>query len=161
MHLQFLGATGTVTGSRFLIGTGRVRLLVDCGMFQGERSLRRRNWAPFPVPGTDLDAVVVTHSHLDHVGWLPRLVRDGFAGPVYCSPWTARVAPIVLRDAAHLQEEDARYASGHGYSRHPDPQPLFDSADAEKAIGLLRPVPYHQEQDVAPGVAVSLRGAAR
>lgn len=159
VSLQFLGATGTVTGSRFLIGADRVRLLVDCGMFQGERSLRRRNWAPFPVPVTGLDAVVVTHSHLDHVGWLPRLVRDGFAGPVYCSTWTARVAPIVLRDAAHLQEEDARFACGHGYSRHPDPQPLFDSADAEKAIGLLRPVPYHHEQTVAPGVAVYLTPA--
>jgi metallo-beta-lactamase family protein len=133
VSLQFLGAAGTVTGSRFLVTADRARLLVDCGMFQGERSLRRRNWVPFPVPVTDLDAVVVTHSHLDHVGWLPRLVRHGFGGPVYCSPWTAQVAPLVLRDAAHLQEEDARYAAGHGYSRHPDPQPLFDRADAEKA----------------------------
>jgi metallo-beta-lactamase family protein len=159
VSLQFLGATGTVTGSRFLVASGRARLLVDCGMFQGERSLRRRNWAPFPVPVTDLDAVVVTHSHLDHVGWLPRLVRQGFAGPVYCSPWTAQVAPIVLRDAAHLQEEDARYASGHGYSRHADPQPLFDRADADKAIGLLRPVPYHHDQVVTPGLAVRLTPA--
>jgi len=159
VSLQFLGATGTVTGSRFLISADRARLLVDCGMFQGERSLRRRNWAPFPVRVTDIDAVVVTHSHLDHVGWLPRLVRQGFAGPVYCSPWTARVAPIILRDAAHLQEEDARYAFGHGYSRHTDPQPLFDNADAEKAIGLLRPVPYDQEHVVAPGLAVRLTPA--
>jgi len=157
--LQFLGATGTVTGSRFLITAERARLLVDCGMFQGERALRRRNWAPFPVPATDIDAVVVTHSHLDHVGWLPRLVRQGFAGAVYCSPWTAQVAPIVLLDAAHLQEEDARYAFGHGYSRHHDPQPLFERADAEKAIGLLRPVPYHHDQVVAPGLSVRLTPA--
>jgi len=102
---------------------------------------------------------VVTHSHLDHVGWLPRLVRHGFAGPVYCSPWTAQVAPIVLRDAAHLQEEDARYASGHGYSRHSDPQPLFDRADAEKAIELLRPMPYHHDQVVAAELAVRLTPA--
>lgn len=159
VSLQFLGAAGTVTGSRFLITAGRARLLVDCGMFQGERALRRRNWAPFPVPVTDLDAVVVTHSHLDHVGWLPRLVRQGFAGPVYCSPWTAQVAPIVLRDAAHLQEEDARYASGHGYSKHDDPQPLFDRADAEKAVDLLRPVPYRHTQVVAPGLSVRLTPA--
>jgi metallo-beta-lactamase family protein len=159
LSLQFLGATGTVTGSRFLITTDRARLLVDCGMFQGERALRRRNWVPFPVPVTDLDAVVVTHSHLDHVGWLPRLVRQGFAGPVYCSEWTAQIAPIVLRDAAHLQEEDARYASFHGHSRHPDPRPLFDSADAEKAIALLRPVRYQHDQVVAPGLEVCLTPA--
>ncbi|MFI7545170.1 MBL fold metallo-hydrolase [Actinoplanes sp. NPDC049599] len=159
VSLQFLGATGTVTGSRFLVTAGRARLLVDCGMFQGERALRRRNWAPFPLPATDIDAIVLTHSHLDHVGWLPRLVRQGFAGSVYCSPWTARVAPIVLRDAAHLQEEDARYAATNGHSRHRDPLPLFDSTDAEHAIGLLRPVPFHHEQLVAPGIAVRLNPA--
>lgn len=156
MSLTFLGATGTVTGSRFLVTADQSRLLVDCGLYQGDSSLRRRNWAPFPVPVPDIDAVVLTHAHLDHVGWLPRLVKQGFTGPVFCSTWTAKVAPIILRDAAHLQEEDARYATAHGYSRHPHPLPLFDTADAEKAIGLLRPVPYHCDQPVASGLSVRL-----
>ncbi|GAA0808173.1 MBL fold metallo-hydrolase RNA specificity domain-containing protein [Spirilliplanes yamanashiensis] len=159
VSLQFLGAAGTVTGSRFLVTAGPSRLLVDCGMFQGDRALRRRNWAPFPVPPDRIDAVLLTHAHLDHTGWLPRLVRQGFAGPVFCSPWTARVAPIVLRDAAHLQEEDARHAAGHGYSRHREPLPLFDTADADRAVALLRPVPFHRDRLVAPGLTVRLQPA--
>src|SRR5690349_1313727 len=116
--LTFLGAAGTVTGSRLLVEHDRHRLLVDCGMFQGSRDLRRRNWAPFPVPPDTIDAVVVTHSHLDHVGWLPRLVAEGFDGPAHCTAHTAELAAIVLRDAAHLQEEDAAYAARTGYGRH-------------------------------------------
>jgi metallo-beta-lactamase family protein len=139
-RLRFIGATRTVTGSRFLIEDRGQRLLIDCGLYQGARDLRRRNWAPFPVPAGSIDAVVLSHAHLDHCGWLPRLVRAGFAGSVLCSPWTAEVAPIVLRDAAHLQEEDAADAADRGYSRHCPPEPLFDMADAEKTIALLRPV---------------------
>lgn len=157
--LRFLGATRTVTGSRFLVEAADARVLVDCGLYQGERELRRRNWAPFPVPAQEIDTVVLSHAHLDHCGWLPRLVRCGYAGPVLCSPWTARVAPIVLRDAAHLQEEDAEYAGRHGYSRHDPPLPLFDSADAEKAIALLRPVPYGTVHPVTAEVTVRLRRA--
>lgn len=138
--LRFLGPTRTVTGSRFLIEAEELRLLVDCGLYQGERDLRRRNWAPFPVASDSIDAVILSHAHLDHCGWLPRLARLGFSGPVWCSPWTAEVAPIVLRDAAHLQEEDADYAQRHGFSRHAPPRPLFDTADAERAIALLRPI---------------------
>jgi metallo-beta-lactamase family protein len=157
--LRFLGATGTVTGSRFLVHMAGTQVLVDCGLYQGERELRRRNWAPFPVPSHEIDAVVLTHAHLDHSGWLPRLVRRGYAGPVLCSPWTARVAPLVLRDAAHLQEEDAEYAGRRGYSRHDPPLPLFDCADAEKAIALLRTVPYGSTHDVGPDVTLRLRRA--
>ncbi|BCB89542.1 MBL fold metallo-hydrolase RNA specificity domain-containing protein [Phytohabitans suffuscus] len=158
LGLRFLGATGTVTGSKFLLTTGQHRLLVDCGMYQGDRELRRRNWAPVPGLAPDVDAVVLTHAHLDHCGYLPRLVRHGFSGPVYCSPWTVRVAPIVLRDAAHLQEEDAVYAARRGSSRHDPPLPLFDTADAEKAIALLRPLPYGKTQRAA-GMTVRLRRA--
>jgi metallo-beta-lactamase family protein len=157
--LHFLGAAGTVTGSRFLVESGRFRLLVDCGLYQGERELRRRNWAPFPVPEGDIGAVVLSHAHLDHCGWLPRLVRNGFAGPVHCSPWTARVAPIVLRDAAHLQEEDAEYANRAGFSRHRPALPLFDTADAEKAIALLRPTPFDARLDIGSGAVLRLRPA--
>jgi metallo-beta-lactamase family protein len=158
--LRFLGGTGTVTGSRFLItAASGARVLVDCGMYQGQRELRRRNWAPFPVPVGTIDAVVLSHAHLDHCGWLPRLVRTGYHGPVLCSPWTAHVAPIVLRDAAHLQEEDAERAGAHGSSRHHPPLPLFDAADAEKAIALLTPVPFDRTRDLADGVALRLRYA--
>jgi metallo-beta-lactamase family protein len=159
MSLRFLGAAGTVTGSKFLVGGPGGHLLVDCGLYQGERELRRRNWGPFPMPAPELDAVVLSHAHLDHCGWLPRLVRRGFGGPVYCSPWTARVAPIVLRDAAHLQEEDADRARLGGYSRHDPPLPLFDTADAEKAIALLRPLPHGDVLAIGSELTVRLRRA--
>jgi metallo-beta-lactamase family protein len=157
--LRFLGATGTVTGSKFLVSAGGGRLLVDCGMYQGDRSLRRRNWAPFPGPAHELSAVVLSHAHLDHCGWLPRLVRHGYSGPVYCSPWTAKVAPIVLRDAAHLQEEDADFAARSRFSKHNPPLPLFDTADAEKAISLLHPVHFGQSIVAADELAVRLHRA--
>ncbi|MEU4295538.1 MBL fold metallo-hydrolase [Kribbella sp. NPDC026596] len=137
--LTFLGAAGTVTGSKFLVERGGHRILVDCGLFQGDARWRRRNWDPFPVNPASLSAVVLTHAHLDHCGYLPSLVREGFHGPVICTPGTAEVAAIVLRDAAHLQVEDALHAREGGYSRHDPPLPLFDAAAAERAIGLFRP----------------------
>jgi len=158
--VRFLGAAGTVTGSRFLVtAASGPRMLVDCGMYQGRRELRRRNWTPFPERPDSIDAVVLSHAHLDHCGWLPRLVRLGYDGPVLCSSWTAQVAPIVLRDAAHLQEEDAEHAAAAGSSRHRPPKPLFDTGDAEKAIALLTPVAGEHAREVAPGVTVSLRPA--
>jgi metallo-beta-lactamase family protein len=157
--LRFLGAAGTVTGSKFLVTGAGGRLLVDCGLYQGERELRRRNWTPLPVLDPPPGAVVLTHAHLDHCGWLPRLVRLGFGGPVYCSPWTAKVAAIVLRDAAHLQEEDAEFAARHGYSRHRVPLPLFDTYDAEKAIAMLRPLPLGQRRELQGGLGVTLHRA--
>ncbi|MEU8006070.1 MBL fold metallo-hydrolase [Catellatospora sp. NPDC049111] len=157
--LRFLGAAGTVTGSKFLVETDGARLLVDCGLYQGERELRRRNWADLPVPPDSIDAVVLSHAHLDHCGWLPRLVAGGFHGPVYCSPWTAKIAPIVLRDAAHLQEEDAAFAARHGYSRHRTPLPLFDTADADKAVALLRPLPFGVTRTLADDLEIVLHRA--
>ncbi|WP_018352483.1 MBL fold metallo-hydrolase [Longispora albida] len=142
MWITFLGAAGTVTGSRHLVEAGDSRILVDCGMFQGDRELRRRNWQPLGYPPGQLDAVVLTHAHLDHCGWLPRLVAEGFTGQVLCSPSTAELAAIILRDAAHLQEEDAEYANRIGSSRHHPALPLFDTAAAERAIGLLSPVAF-------------------
>jgi metallo-beta-lactamase family protein len=132
--LRFLGGTGTVTGSRFLLETGGARILLDCGLFQGYKQLRLRNRAPFPVPPASIDAVVLTHAHLDHSGYLPALVRDGFAGPIVCSPGTASLLELLLPDSAYLQQEEARFARKRGYSRHEAPTPLYTSEDAERAL---------------------------
>jgi metallo-beta-lactamase family protein len=142
--LRFLGGCGTVTGSRFLVsgaahGGG---LLVDCGLFQGVRELRRRNWAPFPVDAAGLDGVVVTHAHLDHSGYLPVVVREGFAGPVLSTPSTADLVALVLRDSAHLQEEDARYAAARGLSKHDPPRALYTDEDVRSTLTLLRPLAF-------------------
>uniref|UniRef100_UPI00356735E4 MBL fold metallo-hydrolase n=1 Tax=Nocardioides sp. TaxID=35761 RepID=UPI00356735E4 len=134
--LTFLGAAGTVTGSKFLVEAGGHRVLVDCGLFQGRREWRRRNWEPSPFDPASLDAIVVTHAHLDHSGHLPILARDGFTGPVVVSADTARLASIVLRDSAYLAEEEARRSAESGLSRHDPPLPLYVSADAERAIRL-------------------------
>ena len=155
--LTFLGATGTVTGSRFLVETSSACVLVDCGLYQGLRELRRRNWEPFPVDPASIDAVVLTHAHLDHCGYLPRLVRDGFAGPTFVTESTGQLTSVVLRDSARLQEEDARFAAEKGFSKHSRPLPLYDTEDAERAIATLRTVEYETEVEVASGVSVVLR----
>ncbi len=157
--LTFLGGTGTVTGSRFLVQHGRTKVLVDAGLFQGLRELRRRNWQPFPLPPSQLDAVVLTHAHLDHCGFLPRLVKEGFVGPVLATEGTLALAAVVLRDSARIQEEDARYAAEKGTSRHEHPAPLYDSADAEAAIARFHPVPFRQDHEVADGVVARLSPA--
>jgi metallo-beta-lactamase family protein len=156
-RLRFLGACGTVTGSRFLLESDQ-RILVDCGLFQGERSLRRRNWTPMGIDADLMDAVVLTHAHLDHTGYLPVLVREGFAGPAIASPDTCRLTSLVLRDSAHLQVEDAAYARAHHLSKHDPPRPLYDESDAEAAISVLRGVDVRVATDVA-GAVVTLRPA--
>ncbi|RYU11506.1 MBL fold metallo-hydrolase RNA specificity domain-containing protein [Nocardioides iriomotensis] len=157
--LTFLGAAGTVTGSRFLVGRPEPLLLVDAGLYQGPSDLRRRNWEPLPLDASRLAAVVLTHAHLDHCGYLPRLVRDGFRGPVVCTPQTADLAEIVLRDSAHLQEEDAEYANRAGWSRHDPALPLYDTADAEASIRLFSPVDYRWPVPLGDGVEVTLHPA--
>lgn len=157
--VDFLGAAGTVTGSRFVVTTPNARVLVEAGLFQGEKPLRVMNWQRFPVSASDLDAVVITHAHLDHCGYLPRLARQGFRGPVYCTRDTAALAGIVLRDSAHLQEEDAEHARAYGYSRHTPPEPLYDRVDADTAARLLHPVEFATEFNVAPGVSADFRPA--
>jgi metallo-beta-lactamase family protein len=156
--LAFFGATRTVTGSKTLVDSGGTSVLVDCGLFQGERAWRQRNWMPPPVDPASIDAVVITHAHLDHCGYLPVLVREGFAGPVICSQETAQLMAIVLRDAAHLQEEEARWARTSGLSKHPDPRPLYDTADAERALARLRPVPTAEPWSIG-NVGVTLHRA--
>jgi metallo-beta-lactamase family protein len=157
--LTFLGAAGTVTGSRFLIDTDRARVLVDCGLFQGLKHLRLRNWEPFPVPADTIDAVVLTHAHVDHVGYLPAIVRDGFRGPVFASAGTAALAAIVLPDCGHLQEEEAAYANRRGFSKHHPALPLYTEDDAATALELIRGADFGDEVEVAPGIHVTFRPA--
>jgi metallo-beta-lactamase family protein len=157
--LQFLGGTGTVTGSKFLVSSGPTRILIDCGLYQGERTLRERNWEGLPFDVRTLDAVVLTHAHIDHCGYLPRLVADGFDGPVYATPETIELAGIVLPDCGHLNEEEAEYANRKGYSRHDPARPLFTEEDAWEATAKLRPVDYAMKIEIAPNVHLRLSRA--
>jgi metallo-beta-lactamase family protein len=145
MKISFFGAADAVTGSRHLVATGDQNILLDCGMFQGFKTLRERNWAPFPVPPQEIDAVVLSHAHLDHSGWLPALVRQGFKGAIHCSAATRDLAEVMLLDSAHLQEEDARRANRHGFSHHAPALPLYTTADARRAIARLTVVPVGRE----------------
>jgi len=154
--LTFLGAAGTVTGSKFLVGAGQTQVLVDAGLFQGLKALRRRNWDPLGVPATSLDAVVVSHAHLDHCGYLPALVRQGYNGRILLTEDTAALAEIVLRDSAKLQEEDARYAAGRGFSKHRRPKPLYDIDDVERTLPLFTVVDFDTEVAVADGISARL-----
>src|SRR5215470_1828811 len=142
--LTFLGAAGTVTGSKHLLDLGSHRVLVDGGLFQGLKELRLRNWSAFPIDPKHIDAVVLTHAHLDHCGYLPRLVAGGFRGRIYCTPATKELCGLVLPDSAHIQEEDARDANTHGFSKHQPALPLYTSADAARTLDRLQPVGYER-----------------
>ena len=136
--VKFLGATGTVTGSRFLLTIGDFRVLFDCGLFQGLKELRLRNWEEFPVDPASINAVVLSHAHIDHSGYLPKLVREGFKGPIYCTEPTGDLLELMLLDSAKLQEEEASYAASKGYSRHEKPMPLYTSLDAQEVFKLVK-----------------------
>jgi metallo-beta-lactamase family protein len=142
MKLTFLGATGTVTGSKYLLEAEGERILVDCGLYQGVKQLRLRNRRPLPVEPSSIRAVLLTHAHIDHSGYLPALVRDGFVGPIRCSELTAALCNVLLPDAGRLQEEDARYANRKGFSKHHPAEPLFTEDDAERALRSLSPVAF-------------------
>lgn len=157
--LTFLGGVGTVTGSKFLLDTGRARVLLDCGLFQGARQLRRRNWEPFPLPAGKIDAVVLTHAHLDHCGYLPELVREGFTGPVFATGYTAELTEIVLRDSARLLAEEAEHANSHGWSKHHPALPLYTEDDVEQAVRLITPVELGQRREIAPQITLTLHDA--
>jgi metallo-beta-lactamase family protein len=148
LTISFTGGAGTVTGSRHLIDTGRTRVLIDCGQFQGEKQLREMNWSPPPFDPRSIDAVVLTHAHIDHSGMLPRLVAAGFRGPIYATPATIALAEILLLDAAELQEEDAAYANRKGFSRHRPALPLFTVDDTKRAMRSFRPLPYAKDVKV-------------
>lgn len=157
--LQFLGASGTVTGSRFLLSTSGARVLLDCGLFQGGKRLRERNWDTPPFAPGRLDAVVLSHAHLDHSGYLPVLVRGGYRGPVHCTAGTRDLLNVLLPDAAKLEEEQAARMNRYGLSKHKPALPLFTSEDAAAALERLVPHPYGQAWSVAPGMPVVFRRA--
>ncbi|CAB4632211.1 unannotated protein [freshwater metagenome] len=147
--IQFLGAAGTVTGSRFLLTCGNVKVMVDCGMFQGLKELRLKNWNPLPIDPAEVDAVLLTHAHLDHCGYLPKLVKDGFRGKIHATEFTAKLAEVILRDSARIQTEDAKYAAEKGYSKHNPPRALYEEEDAAKAVSLFEQEDFHTRVQVA------------
>lgn len=159
MKLTFLGAARTVTGSKHLLEVGNTRILVDCGMFQGFKALRERNWEPFAVPANSIDVVVLTHAHLDHCGMLPRLVAQGFNGRIFCTGGTQDLARIVMEDAARIQEEDAERANRKGYTKHRPALALYTSDEAAKAILQLQPLGYDRPVPIAPGVELEFHNA--
>ncbi len=156
LAIRFLGATGTVTGSRYLIDAGGRTVLVDCGLFQGFKQLRLRNWDPFPVPPASVDAVVLTHAHLDHSGYLPLLVKRGFRGAIHCTAPTKALCEILLRDIGRLQEEQADDANRHGYSKHRPALPLYTEADAVASLAKLAAIEWTRSVEILPGVGVRL-----
>lgn len=158
-YVQFLGASGTVTGSKFLVDTGKTRFLVDCGMFQGAKNLRLRNWEPLPVKPSSIDQIFLTHAHVDHVGMLPVFVREGYQGPVWATQVTLELAEINLADAAHLQEEDARFANKKGFSKHKPALPLYTPQDVERALERLRPLEYGKAVELPDGSRVQFHDA--
>lgn len=158
-RLKFLGGAGTVTGSKYLVEVNGCQVLLDCGLFQGLKPLRLRNWQPPPFNAGDIEAVVLSHAHVDHSGYLPLLVRHGFRGTIFCTAATEALLRVLLLDAAHLQEEEAALANRHGYSKHTPALPLYTTADAEAALRLTRPQPYGQAFPVAAGVTALFRRA--
>ncbi|MGE0823794.1 MAG: MBL fold metallo-hydrolase RNA specificity domain-containing protein [Candidatus Binatia bacterium] len=157
--LRFLGATETVTGSRFLIDTPHARVLIDCGLFQGLKPLRLRNWEPFPIDPASIDAILLTHAHLDHTGYVPALTRSGFTGRIFATEGTRDLSRIVLPDSGHLQEEDAAYANRKGFSKHTPALPLYTEEDGHQAVARFTVVPFNRAQEVASGIRATFRPA--
>jgi len=148
--LTFLGAAGCVTGSKYLVEAAGKKLLVDCGLFQGTDDLKERNWKPLPVDPRTIDYLVLTHAHLDHTGWLPVLVRDGYSRSIFANPATIELAGLLLRDSGHLQEEETQDAQKHKWSKHPQPRALYTSADIEPVLQKLKPMPRSGGFDISP-----------
>ncbi len=159
MKITFLGAVGTVTGSKYLLDTDAGRILVDCGLFQGFKNLRQRNWAPLPVDPASIHAVVLTHAHLDHSGYLPLLVKKGFGGEVVCTEATRALCDILLPDSGFLQEKDAEFANRHGFSKHKPALPLYTLEDAKVSLARFRPHPFDREIEPASGMRLRFRQA--
>ena len=159
MKLTFLGATGTVTGSKYLVEDEKLKVIVDCGLFQGKKELRLRNWEELPVPAASLHAVILTHAHLDHSGYIPLLVKNGFRGHVYCSAPTLDLCRILLTDSGYLQEEDAERANRHGYSKHRPALPLYTRQDAEDCLEYFRPVEFGKTHHLGEFLKFSLHRA--
>jgi len=159
MKLDFLGATGTVTGSKYLLDHAGRQLLVDCGLFQGLKQLRLRNWDALPLRPSQIDAVLLTHAHIDHSGFVPRLVKMGFRGNVYCSAGTRELCELLLPDAGRLQEEEADFANRHGHSKHHPALPLYTEQEALEALGRFKTLPFDEDVALWPGWHLRLRHA--
>ncbi|CRX38246.1 MBL fold metallo-hydrolase RNA specificity domain-containing protein [Estrella lausannensis] len=159
MKLQFLGATETVTGSKYLLNEEGKKILVDCGLFQGIKELRLRNWEPFTVQPSEIDAVVLTHAHLDHSGYLPLLVRQGFKGPIYATKATCDLVTILLKDAGRIQEEDAARANRYGYSKHKPAEPLYTEQDAIQSLRLLSPIEFGEDYPISADLVFNAKRA--
>jgi metallo-beta-lactamase family protein len=158
-QLTFLGANGTVTGSRFLLDSEKIKLLIDCGLFQGLKQDRLKNWEPFPIPPAEIDRVLLTHAHLDHSGYLPRFTKQGFTGKVHCTWSTFDLCKIMLRDSGHLQEEDAYWANKNKFSKHEPALPLYTVEDAENSLKYFEPFFYGQDLFVTDSLRVEFRDA--
>ena len=152
MQLQFLGATGTVTGSKYLLQHQSKNILIDCGLFQGFKQLRLRNWKPLPFSPKNIDAVILTHAHIDHSGYLPLLVKNGFTGPIYCSQATQALCQVLLLDSAKLQEEEAQYLNKHTFSKHKPALPLYTREDAQNALQQFQPVDFYKSKKLAGAI---------
>jgi metallo-beta-lactamase family protein len=159
MRLTFLGGTGTVTGSKYVVEHGGASVLVDCGLFQGYKQLRLRNWDALPVAAPSLSAVILTHAHLDHSGYLPLLVKQGFRGPVYSTHATYELCTLLLPDSGRLQEEEAEFANRHGFSKHRPALPLYTEEDARRALELFKPVAFEREFSPIAGARARLSGS--
>ncbi len=159
LSIQFLGAAGTVTGSKYLLDNGQQRVLIDCGLFEGLKELRLKNWESFPVDPKTIDAVILTHAHLDHSGYLPLLVKNGFSKKIYCTPPTKDLCKILLLDSAKIQEEDAQNANQEGYSKHSPAKPLYTTDDAKNALQLFYPLKENQWTEIIPGWSLRFRAS--
>lgn len=153
MKITFLGAAGTVTGSKYLVATNDRRVLVDCGLFQGVKNLRQRNWDEPPFDPAAIDAIVLTHAHIDHTGYLPVVCKDGYTGPIYCSPATFELCRILLPDSGYLQEEEAHFLNKHKATRHAPALPLYTQKDAEASLKYFKTIPFDTDTDIGGGVS--------
>ncbi|HRF32055.1 MAG TPA: MBL fold metallo-hydrolase [Cyclobacteriaceae bacterium] len=159
VRLKFLGAAQSVTGSKYLLEIDKQKILIDCGLFQGQKELRLRNWESLPIDASSIHTVILTHAHIDHIGYLPRLVKDGFRGSIICTHATEDLMKIMLRDAARLQEEEAAFAFKHGYSKHSKPEPLFTEEDTEQVFPLVQSARYQKEVKVLKNLSVKFFNA--
>jgi metallo-beta-lactamase family protein len=159
-YIQFLGAAGVVTGSKHLINTGNFQVLVDCGLFQGQKEWRERNWQEMPLPAREIDAVVLTHAHLDHCGWIPRLVKSGYTGPIYATSPTIDLVSVLLPDSGHLQEEDAAFANKRKSSKHDPALPLYTMQEALDCLKYFQPVEIGAVKRLSPDFTFSFVRAA-
>jgi len=159
VRLKFFGGARTVTGSKYLLEVDNFKILVDCGLFQGIKELRLKNWEQFPIAVEEIDAVFITHAHIDHTGYLPRLVREGYGGPIYCTKPTEDLMRIMLMDSAKLQEEEAAFARKKGYSKHENPQPLYNTRDVENVLPMIKSYDFSELVSITENIKIKFHNA--